>query len=102
MLNGFQRDLMKNVNTSVAYIGLALSAFCYGTWHILANIAMKRGSPSLIFALYRCAGGMACCLLALKLCPELGTKSRKEKGQTLFGDHIQSFLPGSQWIFEKR
>eukprot|EP00746_Dinoflagellata_sp_MGD_P003252 gnl/MRDRNA2_/MRDRNA2_106307_c0_seq1.p1 gnl/MRDRNA2_/MRDRNA2_106307_c0~~gnl/MRDRNA2_/MRDRNA2_106307_c0_seq1.p1 ORF type:complete len:475 (-),score=79.44 gnl/MRDRNA2_/MRDRNA2_106307_c0_seq1:25-1284(-) len=51
---------------------------------------MSHGSPPIIFALYRCAGGMACCILALKLCPELGTKTRKEKGQTIFGDSVLS------------
>lgn len=90
-INKLQRDLTKHINTTVAYAALALSASCYGLWHILCNVAMTRGCPAMIFALYRCAGGMGCCLLALKLCPELGTKSRKTKGQSIFGDTVLEY-----------
>jgi drug/metabolite transporter (DMT)-like permease len=34
---------------------------------------------------------MWCCLLALKLCPELGTKSRKTKGTSIYGDSILEY-----------
>jgi len=86
---GFQpNQIMKSLNTYVAYIALTFAAAAYGAWHILANIAMGRGAPALIFALYRCAGGMGCCLLALKLCPELGLKTWKETGKSVFGDVI--------------
>lgn len=89
--SNFQRDLMKNINTTVAYAALAFAASCYGGWHVLCNVAMTRGTPPIIFSLYRCAGGMICCVLAMKICPELGTKTRKERGQTIFGHALQEY-----------
>lgn len=82
------------LKTASVYGGLALAALIYGGWALVAKMALKDGADPVVFAFYRCLGGVAVLFSAMLIVPSLACSkgtSALDKVRSIPDDDLKRF-----------